>query len=166
MPRETIVWPNGLDPSAYPIRSYNELFVPASPDAIWGQLVDATHWPDWYDNAHDVRIAGADRVLGPGTEFVWQTFGVTVRSRVLVYEPFVNIGWDAREPVGWNGFHGWKILPRDGGCLVLTEEVQRGLLAFAIKGRVEQGLLREHQSWLEGLVSQTASAASASGGVA
>jgi Polyketide cyclase / dehydrase and lipid transport len=163
MPRETIVWPDGLNPDEYPIRSYNELFVPASPEAIWRQLLDATRWPDWYKNAHNVRITGTERVLGPTTEFVWKTFGVTVQSRVLVFEPFLNIGWDAREMAGWNGFHGWKILPRDGGCLVITEEVQRGLLAGTVKGRIEKGLLREHQRWLEGLARQTAAAGSSRG---
>jgi len=40
-PRATIVWPEGLDPATFPIRSYNELLVPASPEAIWRVIIDA-----------------------------------------------------------------------------------------------------------------------------
>jgi len=155
-PPATIKWAEGVRPSEYPIHSYNELLIPASPEAIWRQLIDASRWPEWYENAHDLRITGSEPVLGPGTSFVWKTFGVTVRSRVLVHEPFTHIGWDALEMLGWNGFHGWRIIPRPQGCLVITEEVQRGVGAGAIKGYVEKNLLREHQRWLEGLAARAA----------
>jgi hypothetical protein len=156
-PQDTIVWPEGLDPAAFPIRSYNELIVPASAEAIWRTIIDATRWPAWYENAHDVRIISGGPLLGPRTEFVWKTFGVTVRSCVLVYEPFQHIGWDAREMLGWKGFHGWRIIETSNGCRVITEEVQAGVGARAIKPLVDKNLHREHQRWLEGLVTQTAS---------
>ena len=156
MPRETIAWPTGLNPTEYPIHSYNELFVPAPAEAIWQQLIDARRWPEWYPNARDLQITGPEPRLASDSAFVWKTFGVTVRSHVLVYEPFSHLGWDALEMLGWNGFHGWRIIPRDGGCLVITEEVQRGIGAGTIKGWVEKNLLSEHQHWLEGLVRQVA----------
>jgi len=155
-PRETIAWPEGLDPATFPIRSYNELLVPASPEAIWRAIIDAARWPSWYENAHDVQIVNGGPLLGPDTEFVWKTFGVNVQSRVLVYEPFQHIGWDAREMLGWKGFHGWKIIQTPNGCRVITEEVQGGVGARLIKSRVETNLQREHQRWLEGLVGRTA----------
>jgi Polyketide cyclase / dehydrase and lipid transport len=155
MTQDSIAWPGGLDPDAQPIRAYNELTIPASAEAIWRALIDATRWPDWYENAHDVRIISGGPLLGLGTEFVWKTFGVTVQSRVLVYEPFTHLGWDAREMLGWTGFHGWKITPTSNGCRVITEEVQRGVGARLIKTRVEKNLQREHQCWLEGLARRT-----------
>lgn len=154
MPQDTISWPEGLDPATFPIRSYNELLVPAEPEAIWHSLVDATRWPAWYENAHDVQIVSGGPLLAAGTEFVWKTFGVTVRSRVLIYQPFEHIGWDAREMLGWKGFHGWRIIRTPNGCRVITEEVQGGIGAGAIKSPVVRNLQREHQRWLEGLAGQ------------
>ncbi len=156
MPQDTIVWPAGLDPAAFPIRSYNELLVPASPEAIWHTIIDAARWPAWYENAPNVRILSGGPQLGLDTKFIWKTFGVTVRSRVLVYEPFEHIGWDAREMLGWKGFHGWRIIRTPDGSRVITEEVQGGVGANLIKWLVEKNLQREHQRWLEGLAGQVA----------
>ncbi len=151
MHQHHIKWPDHIDPAKHPIHSYNELLIPASADAIWHKLIDATHWPEWYPNARDVKIVGSEPVLRPGSQFVWNTFGVTVKSRVLVYEPLVDLGWDAAEIMGWRGFHGWKIIPQDSGCLVITEEVQAGVGAGLIKNWILERLQREHQNWLVGL---------------
>ena len=53
--------------------------------------------------------------------------------------------------MGIVAYHAWLITPTPGGCRVLTEETQKGLVARAgrliFPGRMEQW----HQRWLEGL---------------
>jgi hypothetical protein len=159
MQQHHILWPERFKPADHPIHSYNELRIAASPEAIWQKLIDARHWPDWYPNSQNVRIDGPEPALTQGSRFVWETFGVTVKSRVLVCEPFSDLGWDAEEMLGWRGFHGWKIIPQDGACLVVTEEVQNGVAATLIKSQLRKKLLQEHQNWLVKLAHEVTHAA-------
>ena len=144
-----ITWPAGLDPKNYPVHSYNELFIPHPPEKIWEVLIDAKNWPNWYSNSKNVRLAGADK-LNLNTKFEWQTFGLPVKSRVLVFNPNSDLGWDATTFAA-EGFHGWKIIPKEGGCLVITEEVQRGFGPKLVGRLVHKGLVKQHQNWLIGI---------------
>jgi hypothetical protein len=78
---QDIHWPQGFDPSQADLFSHNALVINASCERIWGHIVDATKWPQWYPNSKDVRIAGGD-VLRDGTVFHWSTFGLPLESRV------------------------------------------------------------------------------------
>src|ERR1700674_2887609 len=70
-----IHWPEGFDPSQADLFSHNELVINASCERIWGHIVDATKWPQWYPNSKDVRIDGGD-VLKEGIVFHWSTFAL------------------------------------------------------------------------------------------
>jgi hypothetical protein len=59
--------------------------------------------------------------------------------------------WAAKGPAGTSGAHAWYIEPTPGGCHVVTEEAQRGLLLFFIGGRTRGTLLNSHQEWLRAL---------------
>ena len=48
--------------------SHDALLINASCERIWGHIVDATKWPQWYPNSKDVRIDGGD-VLKEGNVF-------------------------------------------------------------------------------------------------
>jgi hypothetical protein len=51
-----IHWPQGFNPSQADLFSHNALLINASCERIWGHIVDATKWPQWYPNSKDVRI--------------------------------------------------------------------------------------------------------------
>lgn len=145
-----ILWPDHIKPEEYRVRSYNSLFIAAPAEKIWNVLIDATQWPTWYSNSKNVRIVSGEQTLAAGSRFVWKTFGLTVKSTVIDWVPFERIGWDAHE-LGGVGYHGWRIIPVAGGCVVVTEEVQRGWGVFLTAPFVKRGLQTQHQRWLEGV---------------
>ena len=51
-----IHWPGTFNPSQADLFSHNALLINASCERIWGHIVDATEWPQWYPNSKGVRI--------------------------------------------------------------------------------------------------------------
>lgn len=146
---QNIYWPKEIDPSAFRVRSYNSIFINAPKEKVWAILIDAKNWPRWYPNSKNVLIQNSDK-LKQGSEFVWQTFGLTVRSKVIEYQEFESIGWNAKE-LGGQGYHGWRLIEQGGGTLVVTEEVQRGWGVSLLAPLIKHGLQKQHQIWLERL---------------
>lgn len=149
-----ILWPEGIDPSGFPVHSYNKLFIPAPAEKIWPHLVAAPQWPEWYDNCKWMKILDGGNTLRENTRFIWKTFGMKISSQVKIFRPFEHLGWDARGFAS-HGFHGWRLIPQDGGTLVVTEEVQGGFGPHLIGHLVLKGLQTQHQKWLEGLAQKT-----------
>jgi len=145
-------WPNGMEPEQSNVHARNEIEIPAPPERIWRWLCRAERWPEWYGNCGWIRFRnneGPD--LQRGTSFVWKTFGVRVRSKVLVYEPALELGWDATA-FGLRAYHGWRFESASPGhTRVITEETQVGRLTGVGRWYLRRALLREHQDWLEGL---------------
>jgi uncharacterized protein YndB with AHSA1/START domain len=92
-----IHWPEGFDPSRADLFSHNALLINASCERIWGHIVDATKWPQWYPNSKDVRMDGGD-VLKEGAVFHWSTFGLPLESKVNEFVPYTRIGWYGYAP--------------------------------------------------------------------
>jgi hypothetical protein len=140
-----------MEPERASVHARNELIIPADCGRIWRWICRASQWPEWYDNCAWVRFrAGAGPDLAANTSFVWKTFGVRVRSAVIVFEPDMEIGWSATA-FGLTAYHGWTLeLARDG-CRVVTEESQHGPLSAMGRWYMRRALLREHQNWLESL---------------
>jgi hypothetical protein len=46
-----IHWPKGLEPRNADVFVHNEGWINASPDIVWGNLIDALQWPGWYSNS-------------------------------------------------------------------------------------------------------------------
>ncbi len=152
-PHATHAWPAGYDPADCPVHAYNEIRTGLSPERLWPVLLDATTWPDWYDNARRVALQGGHDRLADGATFTWVTFGLPVTSTVREFVPFRRLGWVGKASLGSTGYHRWDIRPTDdGGSLVVTEEVQKGLMARLLGPVVRRGIERQHQAWLEGLV--------------
>ncbi|SCK06182.1 SRPBCC domain-containing protein [Streptomyces sp. WMMB 322] len=145
-------WPRGYEPARSPVFSHNEIRTSLPPERLWPVLIDAANWPRWYSNSRNVSIEpGYDR-LGDGRTFHWTTFGLRVTSTVREFLPPGRLAWDGRA-LGSRGYHRWEIRPAgDGGSVIVTEEVQRGLAARLIAPLMRRGLHRQHQRWLEGLV--------------
>ena len=146
-----IRWPDRFSPACAPVHVVNSLSMAARPEAVWRALVRAADWPNFYANASKVAVGGGGPELSAGARFTWRTFGVDLKSEVLEFEPAARIAWLAMAP-GVEAYHAWLIMPEPGGgCTVLTEETQHGLVARAgrmiFPGRMELW----HQRWLEGL---------------
>jgi len=151
-------WPSGMQPEQSTVHARNELVIPAEPERVWRWLCRAERWPEWYGNCGWIRFRdhpGPD--LGPGVTFVWKTFGVRVRSKVLTYKPVSELGWEATA-FGLRAYHRWRFESAGAGqTRVITEETQVGPLTTVGRWYLRRGLLRQHQNWLEGLsrVAQT-----------
>jgi hypothetical protein len=59
--------------------------------------------------------------------------------------------WSATGPAVTSGSHAWSIEPRPGGCRVITEESQIGLVLFFLRPRTRNRLLASHEEWLRSL---------------
>jgi len=151
----SIRWPAGLAPSECIVHTRNELSIAASPEAVWRVLIRAAEWSSWYANCRRLRFeAGGGPDLSAGTRWRWTTFGMRIASTVVEFEPAERLAWSARAP-GSRGHHAWLLTPTATGCHVVTEETQKGWGIRLIRRPLRQGLLKQHQIWLEGLRERT-----------
>ena len=139
-----------FNPRVAPIAAHNERHIDAPAERIWEVLVRAATWPQWYDNAENVRIDGGGADLFPGAIFTWRTFWVGLRSEVVEFDPCRRIAWNAKT-LGVKAYHAWVIEPTDGGCQVKTEETQYGFLARANNWLFPNRMHDGHARWLSGL---------------
>jgi hypothetical protein len=159
MDTENVIFPDGARPEQSPVFAHNELFIAAPPERVWPWLVRAVRWPEWYANARDVRVDGGGD-LAHGVRFDWITFGVRVHTKIEEMVLHRRLSWSGRG-LGATAYHGWVIVPVEGGCKVITEETQRGFVASIGRAFLQRGLHKWHQRWLEGLARMAASGAPA-----
>jgi|SRR5581483_5512705 len=146
-------WPTGFEPDKARVFAHNEIAIAAPPERVWRWLIRAARWPQWYGNSADITfLSGSPPDLALHTDFRWKTFGAKVTSRVLVFDPPHELGWDARGLL--DAYHGWLIEPEGEGCRVITEETQNGLLPLLAWWYLRPMLLRGHQNWIESLKRQ------------
>jgi len=148
---DQIHWPKGLNPKEADVFLHNEIWINARANVIWSNLVNASDWPAWYYNSSDMQIGSPDgKTLRADTTFTWKTFGFPVHSKINEFVPGSRIGWGGYGP-GITAYHTWLIVPKDGGCQVITEEAQVG--PSAIKFNIEQPTAMHdgHNWWLTAL---------------
>ncbi|HEY2623957.1 MAG TPA: SRPBCC family protein [Dyella sp.] len=144
-----IHWPSGFDPEKADLFAHNELLIRASCEMVWGHIVDAERWPQWYPNSKDISLLGGAKALGPDVRWRWTTFGLSIESQVHEYELNSRLGWYGY-PIGAKPafYHTWLLQPRGDSCLVIMEEagVGEGVAQFraADEGRMHRG----HDLWL------------------
>jgi hypothetical protein len=98
-----------------------------------------------------MRIAdGTKNDLDAGVDFTWKTFGFPIKSTVHEFVPNQRLGWFGSGD-GIRAYHTWLIVPRNGGCEVITEEGQVG--PSAIHYNIEQPTAMDdgHHWWLTAL---------------
>ncbi len=151
---DAIAWPAHYAPSRSPIHVRNELRIAAPLPVVWSWLTRAEQWPRWYSNSANVRFVSGDGPdLTEGAQFRWKTFGVSLVSCVKEFVPQSRLAWDAKT-FGIEAYHAWLLRPTpDGGCHVLTEETQHGVIARAGQLLFPNRMQRYHQIWLESLAS-------------
>ena len=146
-----IHWPAGFSPKECPVHVVNRIDTSTPPATVWARLIHAAAWHETYANASNVRIDGGASDLSADAHFTWKTFGVALDTRVMEFEPETRIAWLATAP-GIRAYHAWLIVPKaNGGCTLLTEETQHGLLARAGKLLFPTRMSRWHQRWIEAL---------------
>ena len=147
-------WPDNFDPDRAPVYAHNEIVSTRPASDLWPALLRAAEWPAWYPHASDVRGVeqGEDLVLG--SIFSWKTLGVRVTTTVTELVPFRALAWSGVAR-GSRGYHRWDLQPTpDGGCRIVTEEVQAGPIPTMLAGRLRNSLITFHQEWLENLVAR------------
>ncbi len=151
---QEISWPDFNHPDNCAIHVRNKLDMNAKPSSVWDCLVDATHWPEWYKHASEVVMQEeAQKILQLGSKFRWKTMGAGITSTVLEFVPHERLAWNGRA-FGLDVYHAWLLVPSERGCLVITEETQRGLTAQLGKFFLNRKMQNAHQLWLECLESR------------
>lgn len=156
-PKKTKVnWARDFDPNRVkvPTYAYNEVACKAPVEAVFGWLMRAPRWPEWYPNSANVKLrsfAGKDLQLG--THFTWSTFGVHVDTYVEEFVPPYRIAWRGFL-MGSEVIHAWVFERKGAGSRLITEEVQRGFVCILAHDFFVEGLHKNHQLWLERLAKQ------------
>lgn len=151
VPDSRIVWPAEHPPASSMVFAQNVIEIVATPDTVWALLIDCVKWPLWYKHCSDVSIVRGGPLLSANTKFRFKTLGFYFAPDIDVFEPSRMLVWSAKGPVGTSGAHAWYIEPTPGGCRVITEEAQKGLLLFFLRSRTRGTLLTSHEEWLRAL---------------
>lgn len=147
-------WPNAFNPDQAPVFAHNEIVSDRPARHLWPALVRAAEWPAWYAHATDVKGIGKAEDLVLGSTFSWKTLGVRVTTTVTELVPYRALAWSGVARAS-RGYHRWELQPTpEGGCRIVTEEVQAGPIPRMLAGRLRTSLVTFHQEWLEGLVAR------------
>jgi hypothetical protein len=151
IPDSRIVWPPHYAPASSIVFAQNSIDIAATPERVWSLLIDCVQWPSWYKHCTDVSMLRGGPLLSAQSKFRFKTLGFYFEPDIETFEPFKMLIWSAKGPAGTRGAHAWYIERKTGGCRVITEEAQRGLLLAFIGGRTRRTLLRSHEKWLRAL---------------
>lgn len=143
-----IKWPSAYEPSKSKFYVHNEIEINASPETVWGILIDALKWESWYRGAKNVSFENTNiAVLETNSVFNWETMGLRFQSLVKEYEPNRLLAWESVKS-SIQGYHVWLIIPTENGCKVITDESQNGWLTFFEKIFQGKKLKNLHDVWL------------------
>ncbi|HVN63110.1 MAG TPA: SRPBCC domain-containing protein [Candidatus Binataceae bacterium] len=144
-------WPIGFEPEKSWVYGRNEIEIAAPAERVWRWLARAANWPKWYAHAANVTfISGNPPDLSPDAEIRWDAYGFACTSRVLIFEPPYELGWNTQTAL--SAYHGWLIIPDEhGGCRVITEVCQAGVVPGLVWWIMRPIVQRVHQTWLESL---------------
>jgi hypothetical protein len=152
MLNDNINWPEEYHPENSAVHVVNSLDMDAPADKIWDCLIQATDWPQYYPNASNVEIisGNSEHRLALDTQFRWKTFGMTIETTVVEFQPYERLAWQANM-FGMHVYHAWLISEQPNGCHLRTEETQNGLLPRIANLLMPGNIYKQHQIWLEGL---------------
>ncbi len=151
IPDPRIIWPPEHTPGSSMVFAQNTIEIAATPDRVWSLLIDCLEWPLWYRHCSDVSVLRGGPLLSANSKFRFKTLNFYFEPDMETFEPSRMLVWSAKGPAGTSGAHAWYIEPTSGGCRVITEEAQRGLLLFFLRSSTRSLLLTSHQEWLQSL---------------
>ena len=144
-------WPSGAAPDDCPVYVHNEIIVAAKPAVVWAWLVRPDLWPGWFDGASGVKGEGTNPVLVVGTQLAWHMIGADIRVEVKRVDVGTRLEWEGGAG-GVHAYHTWLIEPApDGGTRIVTDETERGVLPWLLRGFIHGRVHDAHQAWIESL---------------
>ena len=144
-------WPDEARPEVSPVYGRSEIEIAAPPAVVFGHLVRAERWPEWFADCTAVRIeAGPKPDLDVGTRFRWTVLRVPVVTAVEECEPPTRLAWSG-SGLGARAYHGWIVEPTPTGSRVITEETQRGVGPSLLRWLLRPLLLYSQRRWLADL---------------
>ncbi|MBI1222992.1 MAG: SRPBCC domain-containing protein [Bacteroidetes bacterium] len=149
---QKIEWPKPYLPDQSKFFVHNAIHIDADSQSIWNVLIAAKTWQSYYSGARVDSILQADTAgnLGPSSILKWKTMGLQFTSSIREFTPGRSLAWESIRG-NIQGYHAWLILPDATGCMLITEEAQKGWLTFFEKTFQANKLERLHQEWLEGI---------------
>ena len=108
--------------------------VPAT--RVWSLLTEINNWPTWQPS---VKEAHLKTLLNEGSEFIWKTGGVTLKSNIHTCEPFNKFGWTDKTK-GTYRIHNWEFESVSDGTIVIVEESLQGFFPFIFKRKFRKNL--------------------------
>jgi uncharacterized protein YndB with AHSA1/START domain len=135
-----------INPRA-PMVARKEIFVNASPEAVWKIQSNINGWRDWQT---DITKSQLDGELKPNAIFKWTSGGFAVTSTIQEVVPQQRLAWSGKA-LGSFAKHIWMFKPQDGGTLVTTEESMEGWLISILKPFAPGFLDKSLEVWIQNL---------------
>jgi hypothetical protein len=102
----------------------------APPMTVWAIITDLRHYPEWNPLFREAsgEVAVGNRIT---LRSVHPANGrmMTVKPKIVVAEPGVELRWSAGLPGIIGGEHSFALTPRNSGTRLVQSETFRGLLA-------------------------------------
>lgn len=112
-----------------PFADRKEIFIKASPKAIWKLQSDINAWSEWQPR---ITLSKLEGPLAVGSVFHWKAGGLNITSTLREVKPNKRIGWTGMA-FGTRARHIWTFQPKKNGTLVIAEESLDGWLARLMK---------------------------------
>lgn len=145
-----IHWPKDYRPEDADFYIHNQLQINAPAEAVWDLLLRAEDWPNWYEGMSNVKILRSENAkIQPGNQLQFSTMKRDFTGTVREFEPPYRLAWETKNDK-LKAYHAWLIIPNEDGCLLITDEVQKGKLAKLQKVFLPNKLRKLHDIWLTG----------------
>jgi hypothetical protein len=152
-------WGDGFQPRTDPVFSHNALEIEGVTPHDVLALMQAGRSDEYYANSSAATdcVTGEDVTLTLGRQYCWTTFGTVQVMRIveLADEPQeAVIAWQGGS-LGVEVYHRWMMRPTTRGTLVITEEIERGVLPLLsfYNSKMNPALRAGHELWLHGMQS-------------
>ena len=144
-----INWPDDYLPTDADFYVHNKIQINAKPEVVWNLLIQAEQWPDWYSGMKNVELLSSEsESLENSINFKFSTMGQNFQGVIREFIPHQRLAWETKNKK-LGAYHAWLIIQSANGCLLITDEVQKGKLAKLQKVFLPNKLRKLHDVWLK-----------------
>lgn len=122
--------------TSQPVTAAAEIDIKAPLKAVWQLQTDIGQWQKWNADIESIQIDGP---VAPGTQFVWKSGGVTIRSTIREMEAPRLVVWTG-ETIGIKAVHRWQFSSDGDTTHVYTEETFTGFLPWLLPGTMRDAI--------------------------
>ena len=115
--------------SRAPFTGRKEIFIKASPQAVWKLQSNINGWSEWQPRIEHSKLSGP---LAVGSVFHWKAGGINITSTLREVKQNKRIGWTG-VAFGTRARHIYTFRSQKNGTLVIAEESLDGWLARLLK---------------------------------